>query len=165
MAVSCEFSPICGDQFQENHKCRLMESYISENMNEVLNAPAVLDSTQFKISDDAAWILYLEVVCLEYDGNAFDPALLACVAALQNTRLPDVLYNESLKQFEIPANASAGKAVKISTVPVPVSFAMIEDQFLVDPDLSDETAGSVVKRILLFLPFGKTNRENFDPAQ
>lgn len=33
----------------------------------------------------AAWVLYIDVVCINYDGNAFDAAVLAVMAALRNS--------------------------------------------------------------------------------
>ena len=33
----------------------------------------------------AAWVLYVDATCINYDGNAFDAALLAMVAALRNS--------------------------------------------------------------------------------
>jgi exosome complex component RRP43 len=32
----------------------------------------------------AVWVLYVDVTCINYDGNAFDAALVAMVAALKN---------------------------------------------------------------------------------
>lgn len=33
----------------------------------------------------AAWVLYVDATCINYDGNVFDAALLAMVAALKNS--------------------------------------------------------------------------------
>jgi len=147
IVVNCEFSPLCGDIFQEHHKAKLQESFLSESLSEVLNSPSVLDNSQFKISDDAAWVLYLEVVCLEYDGNGFDPALLACIAAIQNTQLMGLTFNENSRQFECVDEIKADikqKTLKIKQAPMPITFASVENEWLVDPTLSDEQAGSVV---------------------
>lgn len=32
----------------------------------------------------AAWVLYVDATCINYDGNAFDAALIAMIAALKN---------------------------------------------------------------------------------
>jgi len=36
----------------------------------------------------AAWVLYVDATCINYDGNAFDAALIAMVAALKNSASP-----------------------------------------------------------------------------
>jgi exosome complex component RRP43 len=33
----------------------------------------------------AVWALYIDVVCINYDGNAFDAAVLAVMAALRSS--------------------------------------------------------------------------------
>lgn len=33
------------------------------------------------------WALYIDVVCINYDGNAFDAAVLAVMAALKSSKL------------------------------------------------------------------------------
>lgn len=33
----------------------------------------------------AAWVLYVDATCINYDGNVFDAALIAMVAALKNS--------------------------------------------------------------------------------
>ena len=33
----------------------------------------------------AVWAIYVDVVCINYDGNAFDAAVLAVMAALRNS--------------------------------------------------------------------------------
>ena len=35
----------------------------------------------------AAWVLYVDATCINYDGNAFDAALIAMVAALKNSAI------------------------------------------------------------------------------
>ena len=35
----------------------------------------------------AAWVLYVDATCINYDGNAFDATLIAMVAALKNSTL------------------------------------------------------------------------------
>lgn len=32
----------------------------------------------------AAWVLYVDATCINYDGNVFDATLIAMVAALKN---------------------------------------------------------------------------------
>jgi exosome complex component RRP43 len=39
------------------------------------------------VTSQAAWVLYADIVCLNYDGNVFDAALLALVSALKSSEL------------------------------------------------------------------------------
>ena len=33
----------------------------------------------------AAWVLYIDATCINYDGNAFDATLIAMIAALKSS--------------------------------------------------------------------------------
>jgi exosome complex component RRP43 len=35
----------------------------------------------------AVWVLYADIICINYDGNVTDAAVLALVAALRNSKL------------------------------------------------------------------------------
>ena len=48
-----------------------------------------------------AWCLFCDVVCLNYDGNILDAALISFIAALQNLRLPEVKYDSETERVEI----------------------------------------------------------------
>ncbi|KAI9568667.1 ribosomal protein S5 domain 2-type protein [Boletus coccyginus] len=41
----------------------------------------------------AVWCLYVDATCLNYDGNAFDAALVTIMAALENTTLPQATFD------------------------------------------------------------------------
>jgi len=42
----------------------------------------------------SVWVLYVDAICINFDGNALDAALLAMVAALRNTTLPKARWDE-----------------------------------------------------------------------
>lgn len=37
----------------------------------------------------AVWVLYIDAICINYNGNAFDATLIAMVAALKNSKFRD----------------------------------------------------------------------------
>lgn len=41
----------------------------------------------------AAWVLYIDVTCINYDGNPMDATLLAVMAALRNSELVCFLWS------------------------------------------------------------------------
>ena len=43
----------------------------------------------------SAWVLYVDATCINYDGNAFDAALLAMVAALRNSSFSPTVWKLS----------------------------------------------------------------------
>lgn len=71
---------------------------LSERLYEALISSDTIPLTSLCIQPGrAAWVLYIDATCINYDGNVFDAALLAMTSALKNTRLPKARYDEDLK--------------------------------------------------------------------
>ena len=96
----------------------------------------------------AVWLLRLDVVCLEYDGNLRDAVLLAAVAALANTRLPVPIVQPD---GDVACHAVDTTALKldVDASPLPLSFACVDDQLLADPCLEEETLGSSLLTVVV----------------
>ncbi|CAE7238159.1 Exosc8, partial [Symbiodinium natans] len=61
-----------------------LTTFLSSTLTDVLNSPAVFDPTQLNVRQgEVSWVLHLHIICLNYDGNAFDLCLLAAIAALE----------------------------------------------------------------------------------
>lgn len=82
------------------------------------------------------YVMYIDIYVLDYDGNYFDPSLMAAMAALATCRLP---------RYEVQGD----KVVKVDdeTIPVPirnvplsVTMGIIKDKILVDPSLVEENS-------------------------
>lgn len=58
---------------------------VSESIDRVLKESKVLDLKDLCIEEGkAVWALWVDVVCVSYDGNIYDAALTAVMAALAN---------------------------------------------------------------------------------
>ncbi|KAJ3410801.1 hypothetical protein HDV05_003230 [Chytridiales sp. JEL 0842] len=76
---------ICSPKFKPGPPGELTQS-ISELINRIINGSKLLDTNTLCISPgNAVWVLYADIVFLNYEGNAVDAALAALVAALKNT--------------------------------------------------------------------------------
>jgi len=60
---------------------------LSDRLNEVILASGMLSLSSLCIHPGkAAWVLYVDAMCINYDGNVLDAALLGMVAALRNSK-------------------------------------------------------------------------------
>lgn len=137
----------------------------SVRVSQILTNSEVFDSTQLVItSGSAVWVLYVNVVCLEFDGNPLDWALCAAVAALEDTRLPSVRWCTTGKWWRVCSDAEAkgllesaathsssadlvsvGRDVIIQHRPVCVTIAKLLDTYWVtDPSMQEEEFGESV---------------------
>ncbi|KAF2848785.1 hypothetical protein T440DRAFT_453695 [Plenodomus tracheiphilus IPT5] len=97
------------------------------------------------------WVLYLDVFFISIDGNAFDAAWLAMLAALRDTVLPKAWYDEEFEGVLCSDDPREARRLELRGCPVPCSFAVFEgrreradgeegvrDWVLSDPDAFEE---------------------------
>ena len=72
-----------------------------------------------------AFRLIINLQVLVQDGNLWDSALLAGVAALQNTRLPQLQWNDITNQFaQVSSRQYVPKPLMVPTVPVSLTLGL-----------------------------------------
>ncbi|KAG7171792.1 Exosome complex component RRP43-like [Homarus americanus] len=98
----------------------------SQFLKNVLHSSGVLDLKDLCIvPNKLAWCLYCDVACINYDGNLYDAALTAIMAALQNVRLPVVSYDAENDKTSVASERTLPLMIK-----------------LMDPTAEDESQGS-----------------------
>lgn len=76
-------------------------------------------------------------MCLDYDGNLLDACIIALLAALKNTQLPEVTINTETSGPEV--NLEKRQGLQIHKHPVGASFCIFDDSILiVDPTAEEE---------------------------
>lgn len=93
------------------------------------------------IQEDASvWVLYADVVCLDYDGNVVDAALLALTTALKNLELPETHVGDDGTVFIVARDDESPAPVKLSVkhTPASCSFGVLDGKLLADPTASEE---------------------------
>ncbi|NXP67740.1 EXOS8 protein, partial [Chloropsis cyanopogon] len=76
-------------------------------------------------SGKLAWVLYCDIICLDYDGNLLDASVFALLAALKNVQLPLVTINEETGLSEV--NLKQKNPLIIRKHPVATSFAIFDE--------------------------------------
>lgn len=98
----------------------------------------------------AYWTLYLDILCLALDGNAFDAAWLAVVAALKDTTLPSAWWDPDREGILCSPLTSESRQLQLNGLPISSTFAVFttasslkkreeaEKWILADPDAFEE---------------------------
>jgi len=98
----------------------------------------------------AYWALYIDIMCLALDGNAFDAAWLAVVAALQNTRLPNAWWDPDREAILCSPLVAGHRKLALRSLPLSSTFAVYstaspvkqreeaDSWLLADPDAFEE---------------------------
>ncbi|KAJ6531766.1 ribosomal protein S5 domain 2-type protein [Mycena capillaripes] len=108
---------------------------LSDRLNEVLASTISLSSLVIHPSK-AVWVLYVDATCINYDGNVFDAALIAMVAALRNTTLPKATYN--VENGLTSCSRTVASPLQILKTPISFSFGVFDATLLADPTAFEE---------------------------
>ncbi|MCS7125378.1 MAG: exosome complex protein Rrp42 [Aigarchaeota archaeon] len=87
------------------------------------------------IEGEKAYILFIDIYVLDYDGNYYDPSVIAALAALVTAKIPkyEVVGGKVQKTGEY-------FNLKLQKLPFTTTFGLIRGKFLVDPQLEEEAA-------------------------
>ncbi|GAA5955148.1 hypothetical protein JCM21900_001625 [Sporobolomyces salmonicolor] len=133
-----DLSPLCSPLFRPGPPPDEAQ-VLSARLRDVLLSSNVVPLSSLIIEPGkAAFVVYLDVVCLNYDGGVLDAAVLACVGALKSLVLPKATYdidtNATICERPSPANDS-GSRIPLGSEPYSVSFGVFNGQLLPDPTL------------------------------
>mmetsp|Transcript_18471 Transcript_18471/g.24408 ORF Transcript_18471/g.24408 Transcript_18471/m.24408 type:complete len:284 (+) Transcript_18471:34-885(+) len=135
MIISCTLTPLCSPKVPLNKQpdeAAALEHYILQLL---LRSKFLNYNDLCIVEGQSAWRLYVDVVCLNLEGNLLDAAVLAVVAALKNTKLP---ATKTLEDGEVQLTSDPLTPLKLGLVPFPLSFGIFQDQVISDPSLLEE---------------------------
>ncbi|KAI7905302.1 exosome component 8-like protein [Cokeromyces recurvatus] len=139
LVPNVELSPLCSPKFKPGAPSEKAQS-VSEFINQLFSKSAIFPLESLCIEEGkAVWVLYADIVCLNYDGNILDASLLALSIALTNLKLPKSEVTESMivesdpKEFLPP--------IQLSRFPVSSTFCVFNqpDVILSDPNDTEES--------------------------
>ncbi|WVW81134.1 hypothetical protein I302_103125 [Kwoniella bestiolae CBS 10118] len=111
---------------------------ISNWLNDLIVSSNTIPPSSLVISPGkSVWAIYIDVVCINYDGNAFDAAVLAVMAALRNVKLPKARYEEETTRTI--CSRTEKYPLQLGRIPLSCSFGIFESTHLLPDPTSYET--------------------------
>ncbi|WP_297500186.1 exosome complex protein Rrp42 [Thermococcus sp.] len=80
-------------------------------------------------------VIFIDVHVLDHDGNLLDASGIGAIAALMSTKIPKLEYNEETGEVTV---LDEYEPLPVRRVPIPVTFAKIGSNIVVDPNLDEE---------------------------
>ncbi|XP_076468262.1 exosome complex component RRP43-like [Babylonia areolata] len=132
-----ELSPLCSPRFRPGPPGEQAQ-VLSQAVDNVLkNSQCVCLEDLCIVPGKKVWVLYVDLVCLNYDGNVLDACVLAMTAALSNTALPAVSVEEETGKVEVDFQQENKVPLKCS--PISTTLAVFDESvMLVDPTGQEE---------------------------
>ena len=98
----------------------------------------------------AYWALYIDILCISLDGNCYDAAWMAVMAALKDTTLPNAWWDADREAIICSPLANEARKLTLNGLPSATTFAVFstasplkqqseaESWVLADPDSFEE---------------------------
>ncbi|XP_029304314.1 exosome complex component RRP43 [Cottoperca gobio] len=133
-----DLPPLCSSRFRPGPPGEQAQA-ASQFIADVIESSAVIQTEDLCIErGKLCWVLYCDMMCVDYDGNVLDACIIALLAALKNTQLPEVTINAESGKPEV--NLEKRRSLHIQKHPVGASFCVFDNSILiVDPTAEEES--------------------------
>ncbi|EFA80660.1 hypothetical protein PPL_06243 [Heterostelium album PN500] len=134
--VNIEMGPICSNIFSSTKPSEKAMSLCTQ-LNQLVQLLDI-DPKQlyFDVDGKYLWYLYVDLYCLDYNGNILDAAIIAMLSALKNVKLPKGVVSDD--GSEVYKEEDTMRTLIINSYLIPLSFAVIDEYVLSDPSLEEE---------------------------
>lgn len=161
IVVSVELPQLSSAVFRDRHRTLGLSTFLSNALTDIFNDGKVLNAMPLSIVEGQwLWVLHVHVVCLAFDGNAFDLCLLSALAALEDTELPalckvPVADGAPVHFAQAPEGCSRpdveAQRPQLLSRPLPTTFARLPgaDAWVLDPCAQEEEIGTSVSLCLV----------------
>ncbi|XP_069747803.1 exosome complex component RRP43 isoform X2 [Narcine bancroftii] len=143
-----DLPPLCSSRFRPGPPGEQAQA-ASQFIFDVIENSEIIQKEDLCIEKGKlAWVLYCDMMCLDYDGNLLDACITALLAGLKNVQLPSVLINEETGLAEV--NMKQKNHLSIKKHLVATSFAIFDDTiFIVDPTAEEEALATGMATIVI----------------
>ncbi|KAJ3432875.1 EXOSOME COMPLEX EXONUCLEASE RIBOSOMAL RNA PROCESSING PROTEIN [Anaeramoeba flamelloides] len=145
LEISVECCPSASPEF-EGRGAEDLNSELSGAMNKIINTNSALDLKSLCILErKKCWIIYIDVLVLDSDGNLFDSVSMGINAALSDVKIPKirVVPGDKVGDLEIEVfGEEESRKLDTSKVPICITFAQIDGYNIVDPTIQEESCMS-----------------------
>ncbi|KAI9502501.1 ribosomal protein S5 domain 2-type protein [Coemansia spiralis] len=145
LVTNVELSPMCSARFRPGAPSD--EAQVASEHIHRLFGKAVDLATLCIESGQAVWSLSADIVCLKYDGNILDTAILALVAALEDLRLPEAQLDSATGV--VSADRTIARQLTLRKRLFPATFALVDTYLVADADDAEEQLATTSVLVVL----------------
>lgn len=149
LAVDFCMPPICSPAIRPGRPADAAP-VIAKQITDAISSSGMINLKELSlVSGKAAWMVYLDIYCLNADGSLFDAALLSATAAFYHLQIPLVSLNDDGRVITV-SEEKKGKAVTeslnkeirkltISNAPFSLTCILHDKYILADPTSEEES--------------------------
>lgn len=142
LEVHVECSPSASPEF-EGRGAQELNSVLEMTLRNILYQSTQSEEWQSLciVEGKQCWIVYMDCLVLDSDGNLFDALAMAMRSALYDTKIPKIQLLEledGMTEIEVSDDPNEYSRLPVDNVPISVNLGRIGKQFVVDPCLEEE---------------------------
>ncbi|XP_055906624.1 exosome complex component RRP43-like [Eupeodes corollae] len=144
-----ELPQMCSPKYRSGAGSNDDSDVFSSAINDILINSNCLNLKELCLhKEKLVWALHCDIICLDNDGCVVDTALIACVAALRNLKLPAIEYDHKINKVHV--DTSEKKKLNIGPLPVSTTFMVFDDNVIItDPTAEEESLSTSVVNIAI----------------
>ncbi|XP_062309451.1 exosome complex component RRP43 [Osmerus eperlanus] len=142
-----DLPPLCSSRFRPGPPAEEAQA-ASQFIADVIKSSDVIKAEDLCIEKGKlCWVLYCDLMCLDYDGNLLDVCLIALLAALRNTRLPEVTVGKETSTPKV--NLEKRRGLRVNRCPLGATFAVFDNSVvIVDPTVEEESLSTATLTVV-----------------
>lgn len=115
------------------------QAMLSQLMQDIITESQCIREEDLCIKEDVlVWVLYIDLICLNNDGNVQDACCLAMLSALKTLKLYEMSYDED-ENKPVITYPFVYKPIKLYSEPICTTLFALEDKILLtDPNKQEE---------------------------
>ncbi|KAF5296261.1 hypothetical protein FQA39_LY12598 [Lamprigera yunnana] len=140
LVCNVNLPPLCSSKFRPGPPSDLAQITTSFIADLLMNSGCIDLKDLCIVQEKLVWCLYIDLICLDYDGCLIDACLLALLTALKTVKLPSVTYDVAIDSKMV--NDEEKKSITVHNIPVSTTYAIFEDKIITDPTAEEEDLSS-----------------------
>ncbi|GAB2267021.1 hypothetical protein Dimus_002006 [Dionaea muscipula] len=150
IAIEFHMPPICSPIVRPGRPVEAAPVISKQLSDTILSAGSIDLKELCLVSGKAAWMVYLDIYCLNADGALFDAALLSAVGALSHLQIPVVSLNDEGRVVILSEDEKVGKPARepinkgkgklnFRNIPFSLTCVLHKNYILPDPTAEEES--------------------------
>jgi len=126
---------LCSSKFirgRPSEQAQIVGHFLNSLLKSVINPEEL--KCKYDGEESLSWYLWLDIYCLDYDGNIFDATLISAIGALKNASLPNIKKENGLYY----STKERPNRLTLTEFPLSLTFCMMDHYILCDPTFEEE---------------------------
>lgn len=126
---------LCCSRFRPGPPTPQAQIYSQQLLDIIKNSDCIDTEDLCIVKGKLCWCLFIDVTCLNYDGNILDASVISVMAALKNTKIPEISVSSEDGSIKVEDDQ---KSLKVNHFAFSATFTLFNNTVIADPTSEEE---------------------------